>query len=69
MRVGAVGPELDGHGTEDAELAGHLVHPPQSSLLIRVCKLDHQAGRGPLQATSCKISGGGGVCFFTSSVV
>lgn len=68
MRVGAVGPELDGHGTEDTELAGHLVHPPQSSLLIRVCKLDHQTGRGPLQATSCKVSSGGMSFFFTSSV-
>lgn len=49
MRVGAIGPKLDGHGTEDAELARHLVHPTQSSLLIRVCKLDHQTGRGTLQ--------------------
>lgn len=44
MRVGAIGPKLDGHGTEDAKLARHLVHPAQGPLLIRVCKLDHQTG-------------------------
>lgn len=44
MRVGAIGPKLDGHGTEDAELACHLVHPAQGAFLISVCKFDHQAG-------------------------
>lgn len=48
MRVGAIGPKLDGHGTEDAELARHLVHPTQGPLLIGVRKLDHQTGRGTL---------------------
>lgn len=59
MRVGAIGPKLDGHGTEDAELARHLVHPTQSSLFICVCKLDHQTGRGTLQghdSTQHKVS-------------
>lgn len=49
MRVGAIGPKLDGHGTEDAELAGHLVHPAQGPLLIGVGKLDHQTRRGTLR--------------------
>lgn len=49
MRVGAIGPKLDGHGTEDAELARHLVHPAQGPLFISVCKLDHQTRRGTLQ--------------------
>lgn len=49
MRVGAIGPKLDGHRTEDAELARHLVHPAQGPLFIGVCKLDHQTGRGTLR--------------------
>lgn len=53
MRVGAIGPELDGHGTEDAELARHLVHPAQGPLLIGVCKFDHQTGRGTLKGHVC----------------
>lgn len=44
MRVGAIGPELDGHGTENAELACHLVHSAQGPFLIGVCKLHHQTG-------------------------
>lgn len=48
MRVGAIGPKLDRHWTEDAELTRHLVHSAQGSLFICVCKLDHQAGRGAL---------------------
>lgn len=44
MRVGAIGPKLDGHGAEDAELARHLMHPTQGPLLVRVGKLHHQAG-------------------------
>lgn len=49
LRVGPVGAELDGHGVEDAQLPRHLMHPPQGPLLIRVCKLHHQAGRGTLR--------------------
>lgn len=49
MRVGAIGPKLDGHRTEDAELACHLVHSAQGSLLISVGKFDHQARRGTLE--------------------
>lgn len=49
LRVGPVGTELDGHGVEDAQLPCHLMHPPQGPLLIRVCKLHHQAGRGALR--------------------
>lgn len=49
MRVGAIGPKLDGHGTEDAKLACHLVHPAQGPFLISVCKFDHQTGRGTLE--------------------
>jgi len=49
MRVGAIGPKLDGHGTEDAELARHLVHPAQGPLFISVCEFDHQTGRGTLE--------------------
>ena len=48
MRVGAIGPKLDGHGAEDAELARHLMHPTQGPLLVRVGKLHHQAGGRPL---------------------
>lgn len=48
VRVGAIGPKLDCHGTEDAELTGHLVHPAQGPLLVGVCEFDHQARRGAL---------------------
>lgn len=48
LRIGPVGAKLDGHGVEDAQLPRHLMHPPQGPLLIRVCKLHHQAGRGAL---------------------
>lgn len=44
MRVGAIGPKLDGHGTENAELARHLVHSAQGPFLIGVCELHHQTG-------------------------
>lgn len=55
MRVGAIGPKLDGHRTEDAKLTRHLVHSAQGPLLISVCKFDHQAGRGALGGTcTCK---------------
>lgn len=41
LRVGVVGREVEGHRAEDAELGGHLLHPPQSPLLLCVCKLHH----------------------------
>lgn len=44
MRVGAIGPKLDGHGTENAELARHLVHSAQGPFFIGVCELHHQTG-------------------------
>lgn len=47
--VGAVCAEGQGDGRiEDAELADHLLHAADGALLVRVCKLDHQAGRGTL---------------------
>lgn len=49
LRVGIVGGEIEGHGAEDAELGGHLLHPPQPPLLLCVCKLHHQTGRRPLR--------------------
>lgn len=49
LSVGTVGPEGDGHGVEHAHLASHLLHPPHRTLLVSVCKLDHQAGGGSLQ--------------------
>lgn len=53
MRVGAIGPKLDGHRTEDAKLARHLVHPAQGPLLISVCKLHYQTGRRTLDGHVC----------------
>lgn len=44
LRVGIVGGEVEGHGAEDAELGGHLLHPPQPPLLLCVSKLHHQTG-------------------------
>jgi len=46
--VGIVGTEVQGHGADDSQLRGHLLHPPKPSLLLRICKLNHQAGRGTL---------------------
>lgn len=46
--VGIVGGEVEGHGAKDAKLRGHLLHPPQPSLLLCVCKLHHQTGRRSL---------------------
>lgn len=48
LSVGAVGSELEGDGAEHAQLGGHLLHPPETSLLLRVSKFHHQAGRGTL---------------------
>lgn len=50
MCVAAVGAEGQGDGrVKDAELAHHLLHAPDGALLVRVSKLDHQAGRGALK--------------------
>lgn len=48
LSVGSVGSELQGHGVEDAHLTGHLLHAADGALLVRVCELHHQAGRGSL---------------------
>lgn len=48
--VGAVGAEGQGDGrVEDAKLAHHLLHAADGALLVRVGKLDHQAGRRTLR--------------------
>lgn len=52
--VGVVSPKVQGHGTDDPQLRGHLLHPPQSPLLLRIGKLDHQAGRGALRGSHKK---------------
>lgn len=49
--VGIVGREVESHGAEDAELGGHLLHPPQSPLLLCVCKLHHKTRRSSLCGT------------------
>lgn len=50
MCVGAVGAEGQGDGrVEDAKLAHHLLHATDGALLVRVGKLDHQAGRRALR--------------------
>lgn len=49
LSVGAVGSELEGDGAEHAQLGGHLLHPAETSLLLRVSELHHQAGRGTLR--------------------
>lgn len=41
--VGIVGSEVQGHGTDDPQLRGHLLHSPEASLLLRVGELHHQA--------------------------
>lgn len=47
--VGAIRSKLDGHGVEHAHLSCHLLHASHCTLLIRICKLHHQAWRGSLQ--------------------
>lgn len=48
--VGAVGAEGQGDSrVEDAKLAHHLLHAADGALLVRVGKLDHQAGRRALR--------------------
>ena len=50
LGVGTVGAEGQGEGRrQDAQLAHHLLHAPERPLLVRVGKLDHQAGGGTLQ--------------------
>lgn len=49
LGVGVVGPEVEGHGTDDPQLRRHLLHPPEPPLLLRICELHHQAGRGALR--------------------
>lgn len=46
--VGAAGPERQWRWVEGAQLARHLLHPPQRALPVRVRQLDHEAGRGAL---------------------
>lgn len=48
LGVGAVGSKLEGDGAEHAQLGGHLLHSAETSLLLCVSKLHHQAGRGTL---------------------
>lgn len=47
--VGIVGSEVQGHGADDPQLRGHLLHPPEASLLLRVGELHNQARRGSLR--------------------
>lgn len=47
--VGIVCPEVQGHWTDDSQLRGHLLHPPEPSLLLCIGKLHHEAGRGALR--------------------
>lgn len=59
LGVGAVGSKLEGDGAEHAQLGGHLLHPAQASLLLRVGKLHHQAGRGTLGRAPHAVRGTG----------
>lgn len=56
LRVGVVGGEVEGHGAEDAQLGGHLLHPPQPPLLLRVGELHHQTGRRSLARKRVAVS-------------
>jgi len=47
--IGAICSKLDGHGVEHAHLSCHLLHASHCTLLVCICKLHHQAGRGSLQ--------------------
>lgn len=49
--IGSAGPERQRRGVEGAQLACHLLHPPQCALAVRICQLDHEAGRGALGKT------------------
>jgi len=49
MCVSTVGAEGKSDGrVEDAKLPDHLLHASDGALLVRVGKLDHQAGGGSL---------------------
>lgn len=57
LGVGTVGAEGQGEGRrQDAQLADHLLHAPQSPLFVRVGELDHQAGGRPLEG-QCVVLG------------
>lgn len=58
LRVGIVGSEMQSHGTDDPQLRGHLLHPPEASLLLRVGKLHYQARRGSLRRETVAVSYG-----------
>lgn len=49
--IGSAGPERQRRRVEGTQLAGHLLHPPQCALAVRVCQLDHEARRGALGKT------------------
>lgn len=44
LSVGAVGSKLEGDRAEHAQLGSHLLHSAETSLLLSVSKLYHQAG-------------------------
>lgn len=46
--VGSASPERQWRRVKGAQLACHLLHPPQRALPIRIRQLDHEAGRGAL---------------------
>lgn len=43
LGVSTVGSKLEGDGAEHAQLGGHLLHSAETSLLLCVSKLHHQA--------------------------
>lgn len=58
MCVRAVGTEGKGDGwIKDAKLPYHLLHTSDGALLVRVGKLDHQAGRSTLKGGKIKKGG------------
>ena len=49
LGVGSVGAELvENERVDEAHVAGHLLHPPQLPLLLRVGEFHHQARRSTL---------------------
>lgn len=46
--VGSARPQRQRGRVEGAQLAGHLLHPPQRALPVGVRQFDHEAGRGAL---------------------
>lgn len=58
--VGSAGPERQRRRVEGAQLARHLLHPPQRALPVCVRQLDHEAGRRTLDwAGDAAVSGPG----------